>query len=176
MFSDSASSGNGGPGSALFTTFPKCRRRWRFSAATLAGIFLGNIISWAGPSGWSEDNPGRQIAKSRDHCRSSFRRSAAPRASLALILPRSALNGRREAGQGLFPFGGPVGIGAEGSKGVVEFREAESGDTIGFAELNYAKEKQTARRSGAKSPLGSFVAAGARPAPPQRLRPFPAKR
>jgi phosphate transport system substrate-binding protein len=110
----------------------------RFSATTLAGIFLGNIISWQDPA-IAKDNPGIKL----------------PRAAIIVVhrsdgsgttsiltgyLAKTSAEWSRKTGQGL-SVNWPVGIGMDGSKRVLEFVKQNPG-TIGYAELNYAKEDQ----------------------------------
>jgi phosphate transport system substrate-binding protein len=115
---------------------PDLKTPLRFSASTLAGIFVGNIISWQ-DSAIEQDNPGVKL----------------PRAAIIVIhrsdgsgttsifssyLAKVSSEWSRRAGQGL-SVSWPVGVGAEGSKGVMEFLKQNPG-TIGYAELNYAKD------------------------------------
>jgi len=126
-----------GPVCAIYNV-PDVKSTLRFSSSTLAGIFLGNIISWQDPA-IERDNPGVKL----------------PRAAI-IVVHRSDGSGTtsiltgyfakvsaewsHRAGQGLsVPW--PVGIGEEGSKGVLEFVRQNPG-TIGYAELNYAKENK----------------------------------
>ena len=110
----------------------------RFSGSTLAGIFSGNIISWQDPA-IERDNPGVKL----------------PRAAIIVVhrtegsgttniftgyLSKVSAEWAKGPGQGL-TVAWPVGIGGEGSKGVIEFIKKNPG-TIGYAELNYAKENK----------------------------------
>jgi phosphate transport system substrate-binding protein len=125
-----------GPVCAIYN-LPDLKSPLRLSASSLAGIFLGNIISWQDPA-IERDNPGVKL----------------PRAAIIVVhradgsgttsiltgyLAKVSAEWAKKAGQGL-SVAWPVGIGAEGSKGVLEFVKQNPG-TIGYAELNYAKEK-----------------------------------
>jgi phosphate transport system substrate-binding protein len=125
----------------------------RFSASTLAGIFLGNIISWQ-DAAIQKDNPGVKL----------------PHAAIIVVhradgsgttniftgyLSKVSAEWAKGAGQGL-SVAWPAGIGAEGSKGVVEFVKKYPG-TIGYAELNYAKENKLPVAL-IQNRAGSFVA------------------
>ena len=108
----------------------------RFSAATLSGIFLGNIISWQDPA-IERDNPGVKLPKAAIIV--VHRSDGSGTTSIfSSYLAKVSLEWSQKAGQGL-SVKWPVGIGAEGSRGVLEFVKQNRG-TIGYAELNYAKE------------------------------------
>ncbi len=108
----------------------------RLSAKTLSGIYLGNIISWQDPA-IAKDNPGVKL----------------PRAAV-IVVHRSDGSGTTniftsylakvshdwswKSGHGL-SVSWPTGLGAEGSSGVLAIMKQTSG-TIGYLELNYAKE------------------------------------
>ncbi len=126
-----------GPVCAIYN-LPELKVPLRLSGSTLAGIFLGNIISWQDPA-IERDNPGVKL----------------PRAAIIVVhrsdgsgttsiltgyLAKVSSEWSQKAGQGLsVPW--PVGIGGDGSKGVLEFVKQNAG-TIGYAELNYAKENK----------------------------------
>lgn len=132
---------------------PDLKSPLRFSGSTLTGIFLGNIISWQDPA-IERDNPGVKL----------------PRAALIVVhrsdgsgttsifsgyLAKVSAEWSRRAGQGL-NITWPVGFGAEGSKGVLEFIK-QNPNTIGYAELNYAKEKNLPVAA-IQNRAGNFVA------------------
>ena len=105
---------------------------------TLAGIFLGDIISWQDPT-IEKDNPGVKMPRSAIlvvHRSDGSGTTSILSGYLAKVSP----DWSRRAGQGL-SVSWPVGIGADGSKGVLEFVKQNPG-TIGYAELNYAKENK----------------------------------
>jgi phosphate transport system substrate-binding protein len=141
-----------GPVCAIYNV-PGVSSPLRFSASTLAGIFLGNIISWQ-DAAIERDNPGVKL----------------PRAAIIVVhrtdgsgttniftgyLTKVSPEWAKGPGQGL-SVSWPVGIGAEGSKGVLEFIKKNPG-TIGIAELNYAKENKLPVAS-IQNRGGSFVA------------------
>jgi len=108
----------------------------KLSAKTLSGIYLGNIINWQDPA-IAKENPGVNL----------------PRAAV-VVIHRSDGSGTTsiftsylnkvshewswKSGQGL-TVTWPIGLGAEGSKGVLALVKQTAG-TIGYLELNYAKE------------------------------------
>ena len=141
-----------GPVCAIYNV-PGVTAQLKLSGSTLAGIFLGNIISWQDPA-IERENPGVKL----------------PRAAIIVVhrsdgsgttsiltgyLTRVSPEWSRKAGQGL-SVSWPVGIGAEGSRGVLDFVKQNPG-TIGYAELNYAKEKGLSVAS-VQNRAGSFVA------------------
>jgi len=125
----------------------------RLSGSTLAGIFSGKIISWQ-DAAIARENPG----------------VALPHAAIIVVhrtdgsgttniftsyLAKVSADWSKEAGQGL-TVKWPVGIGAQGSSGVLDFVSANAG-TIGYAELNYAKDKKLPVAS-IQNRAGGFVA------------------
>ena len=126
-----------GPVCAIYNV-PDVKSPLRFSGATLAGIFLGNIISWQDPA-IERDNPGVKLPRAAIIV---VHRSdgSGTTSILSSYLAKVSAEWLRRAGQGLSVMW-PVGIGAEGSKGVLEFVKQNPG-TIGYAELNYAKENK----------------------------------
>jgi len=135
---------------------PELKSPLRFSASTLAGIFLGNIISWQDPA-IARDNPGVVL----------------PHAAI-IVVHRSEGSGTtsiftsylakvnsdwaKKVGNGL-TVKWPVGIAEQGSAGVLEFIKQNPG-TIGYAELNYAAEQHLPVAS-VQNRAGSFVAPSA---------------
>lgn len=108
----------------------------RLSAKSLSDIYLGNIISWQDPA-IARDNPGATL----------------PRAAVIVVhrsdgsgttniftsyLTKVSHDWSSKPGQGL-SVTWPIGLGAEGSKGVLAIVKETPG-TIGYMELNYAKE------------------------------------
>lgn len=124
----------------------------KLSGSTLAGIFLGNIISWQDPA-IERENPGVKLPRAAIivvHRSDGSGTTSILTGYLAKVSPEWS----RKAGQGL-SVSWPVGIGAEGSKGVLEFVKQNAG-TIGYGELNYAKEKGLSVAS-VQNRAGSFV-------------------
>ena len=126
----------------------------RLSAKTLAGIYLGNIISWQDPA-IVRDNPGAKL----------------PHAAV-IVVHRSDGSGTTSIftnylssvdkswsstpGSGL-SVKWPVGIGADGSKSVMDIVKQAPG-AIGYLELSYAKQNGLPTAS-IQNQAGEFVAA-----------------
>jgi len=109
----------------------------RLSGATLAEIFLGEIISWQDPA-IARENPGAKLPRAAIIV--VHRTDASGSTSIfSSYLAKVSAEWSRRAGQGL-TINWPVGIGAEGSKGVLDFVKQNPG-TIGYGELGYAKER-----------------------------------
>jgi phosphate transport system substrate-binding protein len=124
----------------------------RLSPATLAGIFLGNIISWQDPA-IVRDNPGAKL----------------PHAAV-IVVHRSDGSGttnifttylsRVDKAWSVNPGAGlsvkwPAGLGADGSTRIAEIVKQTPG-TIGYLELSYAKENGLAVAS-IQNKGGEFV-------------------
>lgn len=108
----------------------------KLSAKALAGIYGGTILTWQDPA-ILKDNPGVKL----------------PRAAVVVIhrsdgsgttniftsyLSKVSQGGSWNAGNGL-AVAWPAGLGAEGSKGVLDLVTQNPG-TIGYLELSYAKQ------------------------------------
>lgn len=125
----------------------------KFSGSTLAGIFLGDIISWQDPA-IARDNPGVKLPKAAIIV--VHRSDGSGTTSIfSSYLAKVSAEWSHRVGQGL-SLTWPVGIAAEGNKGVSEFVKQNPG-TIAYAELNYAKEKGLAVAS-LQNRAGSFIA------------------
>jgi phosphate transport system substrate-binding protein len=126
-----------GPVCAIYNV-PGLTAPLRFSGSTLAGIFVGDIISWQDPA-IARDNPGVKLPHAAIIV--VHRTDGSGTTSiLANYLTKVSPEWAKRVGQGLtVPW--PAGVGAEGSKGVLEFVKKNPG-TIGYAELNYAKENK----------------------------------
>lgn len=141
-----------GPVCAVYNV-PDVKSPLRFSGATLAGIFSGNIISWQDPA-IAHDNPGVKLPKAAIIVVHRSDRSGTTDI-LTTYLSKVNPQWSEKIGHGLtVPW--PVGIGAEGSKGVVDFVKKYSG-TIGYGELNSATEQNVAVAS-VENRGGAFVA------------------
>lgn len=126
-----------GPVCAIYN-LPDLKTPLRLSGSTLAGIFLGNIISWQ-DAAIERENPGVKLPRAAIivvHRSDGSGTTSIFTSYLAKVSPEWS----QKAGQGL-SVSWPVGIGEDGSKGVVEFVKQYPG-TIGYAELNYAKENK----------------------------------
>jgi phosphate transport system substrate-binding protein len=141
-----------GPVCAVYN-LPGLKSPLRLSGSTLAGIFSGKIISWQDPA-ISHDNPGAALPHAAIivvHRTDGSGTTNIFTSYLAKVSPEWS----KDAGQGL-TVKWPVGIGAQGSAGVSDFITANPG-TIGYAELNYAKDKHLPVAS-IENRAGSFVA------------------
>ena len=141
-----------GPVVAVYN-LPSLKNPLRLSGATLAGIYLGKIISWQDPA-IAHDNPGVALPHAAIivvHRAEESGTTSIFTTFLAKVSPEWS----HEAGHGL-AVKWPVGIGAHGSSGVLDF-VSENVGTIGYAELNYAKQKQLPVAS-IENRAGSFVA------------------
>ncbi len=131
---------------------PHLDRPLRLSRKTLAGIYLGNIISWQDPA-IQADNPGAKL----------------PRAPVIVVhrsdgsgttnifttyLSKISQDWSRAAGHGL-SITWPVGFGGDGSKGVLHLVGQTRG-TIGYAELSYATEGK-ASVAAIQNQAGAFI-------------------
>jgi phosphate transport system substrate-binding protein len=141
-----------GPVCAIYN-LPDVKSPLRLSGSTLAGIFLGNIISWQDPA-IERDNPGLKLPHAAIivvHRADGSGTTSIFSSYLAKVNPEWA----QKAGHGL-TVKWPAGIGEEGSKAVLEFVKQNPG-TIGYAELNYAKENHLPVAQ-VQNRAGSFVA------------------
>ena len=132
---------------------PDVKSPLRFSASTLAGIFLGNIISWQ-DAAIARDNPGVKLPHAAIIV---VHRSdgSGTTGILTSYLAKTNPEWSHKIGSGL-TVKWPVGIGAQGTNGVLEFVQQNAG-TIGYADLNAAKEKHLAYAS-VQNRAGNFVA------------------
>jgi phosphate transport system substrate-binding protein len=141
-----------GPVVAVYN-LPTLKSPLRLSGPTLAGIYLGKIISWQDPA-IARENPGAPLPHAAIivvHRTEESGTTSIFTSYLAKVSPEWS----QAAGHGL-SVKWPVGIGAHGSSGVLDF-VAENAGTIGYAELNYAKQKQLPVAS-IQNRAGSFVA------------------
>ena len=132
---------------------PELKAPLRFSSSTLAGIFLGNIISWQDPA-IARDNPGVALPHAAIivvHRSEGSGTTSIFTSYLAKVSP----DWSKKVGNGL-TVKWPVGIAAQGSSGVLDFVKQNAG-TIGYAELNYAAEQHLPVAS-IQNRGGAFVA------------------
>lgn len=135
---------------------PEVKSPLRFSSSTLAGIFLGNIISWQDPA-IARDNPG--VALPHAAIIVVHRSEGSGTTSIfTSYLTKVSPDWSKRVGSGL-AVKWPVGIAEQGSTGVLDFVQQNPG-TIGYAELNYAAEKHLPVAS-IQNRAGSFVAPSA---------------
>ena len=140
-----------GPVCAVYN-LPALKTPLRLSASTLAGIFLGKIISWQDPA-IARDNPGTPLPHAAIivvHRSDGSGTTSIFTSYLAKVSPEWS----QAASHGL-SVKWPVGIAAKGSSGVLDFVKENPG-TIGYAELNYAKEAHLPVAS-IQNRAGSFV-------------------
>jgi phosphate transport system substrate-binding protein len=132
---------------------PELKAPLRFSSSTLAGIFLGNIISWQDPA-IARDNPG--VALPHAAIIVVHRSEGSGTTSIfTSYLAKVSTDWSKKVGNGL-TVKWPVGIAAQGSSGVLNFVKQNAG-TIGYAELNYAAEQHLPVAS-IQNRGGAFVA------------------
>jgi phosphate transport system substrate-binding protein len=131
---------------------PDAQSPLRFTPSTLAGIFLGNIISWQDPA-IVRDNPGIKFPKAAIIVVHRSDGSGTTNI-LSGYLGKVSSQWPQKSGQGL-TVSWPVGIGVPGTKGVLDFVKQNRG-TIGYAELNSAKEEKLSVAE-IQNRAGSFV-------------------
>jgi len=126
-----------GPVVAVYNV-PGLKAPLRLSGSTLAGIFLGKIISWQDPA-ILHDNPGASLPHAAIlvvHRSDGSGTSNILTSYLAKVSPEWS----QHVGHGItVPW--PVGIGEKGSNDLLDF-VAQNAGTIGYAELNYATQKK----------------------------------
>ncbi len=107
----------------------------RLSAKALAGIFQGTIVTWQDPA-IANDNPGAKLPRAAVI---AIHRSDGSGTTniFTSYLSKVSQDWSWKAGHGL-AVTWPVGLGAEGSKGVLDLVKQTPG-TIGYLELSYAK-------------------------------------
>ena len=135
---------------------PTLKTPLRFNSSTLAGIFLGNIISWQDPA-IAHDNPGVSLPHAAIivvHRSEGSGTTSIFSSYLAKVSP----DWSKRIGSGL-TVQWPVGIAEQGSSGVLDFVKQNVG-TIGYAELNYAAEAHLPVAS-IQNRAGAFVAPSA---------------
>ena len=140
-----------GPVCAVYN-LPSLKTPLRLSGSTLAGIFMGKIISWQDPA-IAHDNPGAPLPHAAIivvHRSDGSGTTSIFTSYLAKVSPEWS----QAAGHGL-TVKWPVGIAAKGSTGILDFVKDNPG-TIGYAELNYAREAQLPVAS-IQNRAGSFV-------------------
>jgi phosphate transport system substrate-binding protein len=132
---------------------PQLDHPLRLSAKTLAGIFLGDIISWQDPA-IVKDNPGLRLPRAAVIV--VHRADGSGTTSiLTSYLSTVSKEWSRKSGHGL-SVTWPTGLAAEGSKGILNLVKQAPG-TIGYLELNYAKENSLSVAS-IQNQAGEFVA------------------
>jgi phosphate transport system substrate-binding protein len=115
---------------------PNLTRPLRLSPKAVAGIYLGRIISWQDPE-IARDNPGIGLPKAAVIVVHRSDGSGTTNV-LTTYLSKVDPEWSAKAGSGL-AVNWPVGLAGEGSKGVLGLVRQTPG-TIGYLELNYAKQ------------------------------------
>jgi len=108
----------------------------RLSAKTLSDIYLGNIFTWQDPA-IARDNPGVNLPKGAVIVVHRSDGSGTTNIFTS-YLSKVSHDWAWKSGHGL-SVTWPIGLGADGSKGVLAIVKQTPG-TIGYLELNYAKE------------------------------------
>lgn len=108
----------------------------KLSAKSLSNIYLGNIISWQDPA-IAKDNPGVALPKAAVVVVHRSDGSGTTNIFTS-YLTKVSHDWSWKSGHGL-SVTWPIGLGAEGSKGVLAIVKQTPG-TIGYMELNYAKK------------------------------------
>jgi phosphate transport system substrate-binding protein len=144
--------GTAGPVCIIYN-LPGLERPLRLTPEVLAGIYLGTIISWQDPA-IVRDNPGVKLPKAAVI---AIHRSDGSGTTniLTTYLSKMSHEWSFRAGQGL-SVTWPVGLGADGSKNVLNLVKQSPG-TIGYLELNYAKQNGVPVAS-IQNKAGEFVA------------------
>lgn len=125
----------------------------RLSASTLAGIYLGTIVTWQDPA-IARDNPGVKLPLAPvivTHRSDGSGTTYIFTSYLNKVSPDWA----RKAGAGL-TVTWPIGLSAQGTKQLVDLI-AQTPGTIGYAELGYAKQNNLPVAS-IQNQAGVFVA------------------
>lgn len=115
---------------------PALKTPLKLSAATLAGIFLGDIKTWHDPK-IQKDNAGATLP---DHPIVVAHRSDGSGTTniFTTYLAKVSPDWEKKVGKGI-SVSWPVGLGGKGSEGVTGVVKQTPG-TIGYVELSYAKE------------------------------------
>lgn len=127
--------GTAGPVCIIYN-LPGLERPLRLSSNALAGIYLGTIINWQDPA-IERDNPGVKLPRAAVVVVHRSDGSGTTNI-LTTYLSKISKEWSWKSGHGL-SVAWPIGLGADGSKGVLGLVKQTPG-TIGYLELNYAKE------------------------------------
>ncbi len=135
---------------------PELKAPLKLSAATLAGIYLGQIKSWQDPA-ITKDNPGVNLPKTSVAV--THRSDGSGTTNIfTTYLAKVSPDWEKKAGKGM-SINWPVGIGGKGSEGVTGLVKQTPGG-IGYVELSYAKENNLPVAS-IRNQAGDFVAPSA---------------
>ncbi len=121
----------------IIYNIPELKNPLHLSAKSLADIFRGQIISWNDPA-IAHDNPGVGLPKAAIIV---VHRSdgSGTTSILTTYLSKVSAEWSKKTGSGL-SVEWPAGISGKGSTGVIDLVKKTTG-TIGYAELNYAKQE-----------------------------------
>ncbi|MGH9513241.1 MAG: phosphate ABC transporter substrate-binding protein PstS [Terriglobales bacterium] len=115
---------------------PDLKKPLQLSASTLAGIYLGKIKNWQDPA-VRKDNPG--VTLPRQAVVVAHRSDGSGTSNIfTTYLDKVSPEWSSKVGKGI-SVSWPVGLGGKGSEGVTGIVKQTPG-TIGYVELNYAKE------------------------------------
>lgn len=120
----------------IIYNLPTLKAPLKLSANALAGIYLGTIVSWQ-DAAIARDNPGVSLPKTSVVVVHRSDGSGTTNIFTS-YLTKVSKDWSWKAGSGL-SVSWPIGLGAEGSKGVLDLVKQSPG-TIGYLELSYAKE------------------------------------
>lgn len=143
--------GTAGPVCIIYN-LPGLEHPLRLSPEAVAGIFLGTIISWQDPA-ILRDNPGAKLPRAAVI---AIHRSDGSGTTniLTTYLSKISHEWSVKPGKGL-SVAWPTGLGADGSKGVLNLVKQSPG-TVGYLELNYARENRVPVAS-IQNSAGNFV-------------------
>jgi len=124
----------------------------RFSAATLAGIFLGNIISWQDPA-IAKDNPGVKLPHAAIVV---VHRAEASGTTFIFVdyLSKVSKDWGTKVGRAA-AVNWPIGLGGKGNEGV-SGQIKQTPNSIGYIELTYALQNKMSYAK-VKNAAGEFV-------------------
>jgi phosphate transport system substrate-binding protein len=136
----------------IIYNLPELKSALRLSAKSLAGLFRGEIVTWNDPA-IARDNPG--VTLPRASVIVVHRADGSGTTSiLTTYLAKVSSEWARKPGAGL-SVDWPVGLAGKGSTGVIDLVKQATG-TIGYAELNYAKQEDLSVAS-IQNRAGNFV-------------------
>ena len=116
---------------------PQLKNALRLDGKTLADIFLGKVVTWNDPA-IVRDNPGVSLPKAAIIV--VHRNDGSGTTSIfTTFLSKVSSEWSKKPGAGL-SIEWPAGFGGKGSTGVIDLVKQAAG-TVGYAELNYAKQE-----------------------------------
>lgn len=136
----------------IIYNLPELKNALRLSAKSLAGIFRGEIVTWNDPA-IARENPGVKLPKASIIVVHRLDGSGTT-SILTTYLAKVSSEWAKKPGAGL-SVDWPVGLAGKGSTGVIDLVKQTSG-TVGYAELNYAKQEDLSVAS-IQNRAGNFV-------------------